>query len=146
MLSLLLKEGRKTQIHVKGISMLPTLVDGDCITVQRFSSYDVGDILVFRYKFDELLVHRLLKKEDRYYCKGDNAFRLEDIQLGQILGKVVEVNGQAITPWPKWKIDLSLEVGYIFRHNHYDVLKTKRTTVYQQYYEKIFQENTSQVQ
>ncbi len=67
------------RLSVAGNSMLPILHAGDSILVCRKDIYEEGDILVFFYKQNELLVHRLLKiKNGRYFCKGDNAFRLED--------------------------------------------------------------------
>ena len=48
---------------VIGVSMNPILKEGDKLTVARCEDYEIGDILVYLYKHDELLVHRLLKKE-----------------------------------------------------------------------------------
>lgn len=89
-LSTVMKNNKTAQISVSGISMEPILKSGDSITIKREDNYDVGDILVFIYK-EELLVHRLIKKDSKYYCKGDNAFRLEDITKEQILGKIILV-------------------------------------------------------
>ena len=76
-----LRVGRDMTIKVIGVSMEPTFFEGDSVTVQRSESYNIGDILVFTYK-GELLIHRLLKIENgRYFCKGDNAFRLEDMTI-----------------------------------------------------------------
>ena len=51
------------ELTVTGSSMEPVLHHGDTITVQNKESYEIGDILVFLYKHQELLVHRLLKIE-----------------------------------------------------------------------------------
>ena len=65
-------------LTVEGTSMLPILHPGDIVNVCVKENYSVGDILVFFYKEDALLVHRLLKVENgRYFCKGDHAFRLD---------------------------------------------------------------------
>lgn len=76
-----LKSPQKIQLNVDGTSMLPTLHPGDSIEICSKDDYTIGDILVFFYKNDTVLVHRLLKIENRrYFCKGDNSFRLEDIE------------------------------------------------------------------
>lgn len=124
---------RPIKITVMGFSMNPTLYEGDCITVLSQDSYQVGDILVFRYKQDELLVHRLLEiKNNTYYCKGDNAFRLEDIKVEQITGKVIE----ATRGETSLKIDisdkalqLSLEVNREFVMQRYSIEKTMKTQI-----------------
>lgn len=56
------------------------------------SAYEIGSILVYLYKSEGILTHRLLQIENkRYYCKGDSSFRLEDIDYESILGKIVKV-------------------------------------------------------
>ena len=38
-------------------------------------------VIVFFYKYGELLVHRIVKiSVDMISCKGDNSFRLEDLK------------------------------------------------------------------
>lgn len=133
LLPLLIRSNGKTDISVTGISMNPTLFEGDIITIQQYDNYEVGDILVFTYKTGELLVHRLLKKDNRYFCKGDNAFRLEDITYEQIIGKVTAVNGERIQTWDGWKIKLSYDVNRAFIKYRYDVQKTKQTEIYKLY-------------
>lgn len=51
------------ELSVDGISMLPILHPDDSIKVCAKDEYTVGDILVFFYKDDSLLVHRLLKSK-----------------------------------------------------------------------------------
>ncbi len=80
---LILQSKRKQpfKLTIEGTSMLPVLHPGNCISICAKEDYIVGDILVFFYKNDTLLVHRLLKIENgRYFCKGDNSFRLEDVE------------------------------------------------------------------
>ena len=90
-----LNSNRDADISVTGVSMEPSLRAGDVVTIRRTESYEIGDILVFLYKNNELLIHRLLRiKDQRYFCKGDNAFRLEDVLYEQIFCKVVKVNGE----------------------------------------------------
>ncbi len=74
---------------VKGNSMFPVLVNGDVvdILISQDEQYHIGDILVFPYQNEGVLIHRLLKKENgRYFCKGDNSFRLEDVPADAIIG------------------------------------------------------------
>lgn len=137
MLFLLLEKTQCITIAVCGVSMEPTLHEGDSITVEKCTDYQVGDIIVFRYKYNELLVHRIVKQDNRFYCKGDNAFRLEDITKDQIAGKIVRINNQPIKKWPVWLIDLSLKVGLVFREQHYNIEATKKTDIYKQYSEAI---------
>lgn len=131
--STILRTKGEADITVSGISMEPTLYAGDVITVHQCEQYEIGDILVFTYKIGELLVHRLLRQEDRYYCKGDNAFRLEDISSDQIYGKVTAVNGKPIAPWPEWKIRLSYLVNREFFRCRYQIDKTKASALYALY-------------
>jgi len=69
-LPLLLKSNQTVNITVKGHSMYPTLREGDTITITLCEQYVIGDILVFRYKNDDLLVHRLLKKTSSFFLKA----------------------------------------------------------------------------
>lgn len=125
------KSGKTVNISVVGISMYPNLLEGDSISVKQFERYEVGDILIFIYKQDELLVHRLLKQDKHiYYCKGDNAFRLEDILHDQIVGRVTQVNGAPLSPCPPKLVALSYAVGRSFRKYRYDLSLTKSTPVY----------------
>ena len=137
MLFLLLEKAQYITITVRGISMEPTLHKGDSITIEKCADYQVGDIIVFRYKHNELLVHRIVKRDNRLYCKGDNAFRLEDITNDQIAGKIVRINNQPPKNWPVWLTDLSLKVGLEFRKQHYNIEATKQTYIYKHYLEVI---------
>ena len=86
---------KSVEITVAGSSMNPVLKDGDRIRIEHRDSYAIGDILVFSYKNQELLVHRLLQiKEGKYFCKGDNSMRLEDIAEDQILAAVENIRIQ----------------------------------------------------
>lgn len=128
-------------ISVTGVSMEPSLYAGDVVTIRRCESYDVGDILVFIYKNDELLIHRLLRiKDQRYFCKGDNAFRLEDVLYEQILGKVVKVNGKDVSPVAPQQIELSYMVNRAFRKSGYRVDETKKSGIYRFYQKYITKE------
>lgn len=136
-----MKSNRPFEITVQGISMLPVLKLGDIITIQKQENYKIGDILVFSYKNKELLVHRLLKiKNNKYYCKGDNAFRLEDIEFEQIVGKVLcKVSNGKIheIKYSNFKLKLvcyfSMQINKSFIKSRYSIENAKAS-----FYYKIF--------
>ena len=116
------------ELTVEGTSMLPILHPGDSISISSKEDYKLGDILVFFYKNSTLLVHRLLKIENgRYFCKGDNSFRLEDIEKSAILGAVELASDTHNTPE---FISASYAINQVFRHCGYDAEKTKLTPEY----------------
>ena len=128
-----LKTKGQAELTVTGTSMEPTLIEGDLITIIKCNNYTIGDILVFSYKNEGLLVHRLLKTSIRYFCKGDNSFRLEDMPAEKIIGKVTAVNGVPIAVWQKWKMDLSYAVNRSFVKSKYDITNTMQTDIYKLY-------------
>lgn len=133
-----LASGRAVTVTVHGVSMNPTLWEGDTVTVQKANIYAVGDILVFTYK-NELLIHRLLKIEaQRYFCKGDNALRLEDFPMENIGGKVVLLNGHPLPEPPEWLTMLSYQVNRRFRAYGYDAAQTKQSKLYRFYHQIIW--------
>lgn len=101
------------KLKVEGTSMIPILQPGDSIVVCPKEEYVVGDILVFYYKNDDLLVHRLLQiRNGRLLCKGDNSFRIEDILPDQIIGAVqLEIDPNRTEDF----IGASLKINKIFR-------------------------------
>ena len=126
--------GKPFEITVVGDSMNPLLFEGDSVTIQPCKNYYVGDILVFTYKNDELLIHRLLlKKDGRYFCKGDNSFRLEDMTPEQVIGKVILINGRETPLCSEKHISLSYAINHRFRKLAYDIEKTKQTKIYRLY-------------
>lgn len=133
LLPLIISSKGEIDITVSGVSMIPTFMDGDIITVKSSNKYNIGDILIYPYKNEGLLVHRLLVKEDRYFCKGDNAFRLEDILPTKIIGKVIAINNNTVPEWDKWMLDLSLNVNREFIKCGYNANNTKQTKTYQLY-------------
>ena len=109
-------------LTVSGVSMLPVLHDGDVISVCGRDDYAVGDILVFAYKNGGILVHRLLKIENgRYFLKGDNALRLEDVSKEQIFGAVLlEEDPHRTAEF----ISASYQISRIFRKCGYNAGET----------------------
>lgn len=79
------------------------------------------------------MIHRLLKYDGRYFCKGDNAFRLEDIEYNQIIGKAVLVNNTTIQPWDDWKVRLSYSLNREFVKLRYNMDKIKKSNIYRIY-------------
>lgn len=121
-------------ISVIGTSMFPTLLENDVITVTKSKDYTIGDILVFVYKSNELLVHRLLKKEHNiYFCKGDNSFRLEDITYEKIVGKVTKINNLEIPTCPPDLIEQSFNIHKKLATLNYDIVKLKNSIMYKTY-------------
>jgi len=62
------------RLSVVGSSMVPTLRDGDTITVQAvpFSEIRVGDVIVFRDPHGARVVHRVREiRRGRLWTKGD---------------------------------------------------------------------------
>ena len=135
--TLFLRARHGVELTVDGTSMLPVLHPGDTILVRKKESYEPGDILVFLYKNNELLVHRFLKIEaGRYFCKGDNALRLEDMTLPDIAGKAILHNGEPLKETPAYLPSLSYLVNRAFRKCGYDIKKTKESAIYR-FYQKI---------
>lgn len=144
---LILKGKNKIPINlkVKGCSMYPVIKEDDELFILGSDSYEIGDILVFTYNADELLVHRLLKrKEDLYLCKGDNSFRLEMFKAERIIGKVITINGRNVPDVSKEQIEMSFEVNKIFTKYNYDVNETLKSEIYINYINKfIYFDNDS---
>ena len=122
---------RPFELTVSGTSMLPVLNHGDTISAIAKDKYEPGDILVFIYKQGEILVHRLLKFEnERFYCKGDNSFRLEDIGIEQIIGAVILENDPHRS---NAFIHDSYSVNRAFRRCKYNAAETVMTPEYISY-------------
>ena len=93
--------GRKSQIKVTGISMEPTLSEGDGLVVRHMEPGDLalGDIGVF-WTGKILFVHRVIDVKHqlggyRFILKGDRLLQTEDIGGELLFGKVVEVHRQS---------------------------------------------------
>lgn len=135
-----LHAGREMNVTVSGVSMNPTMFEGDRVTVRRIESYTVGDVLVFRYK-GELLIHRLLKVENgRFFCKGDNALRIEDLPPEDVAGKVIQLNGKPLLFLPAPLVTLSYQIGRYFRKNGFNIEKTKESGIYRFYHQILWKD------
>jgi signal peptidase I len=139
----LIRARGQADIVITGVSMEPTLREGDIVTVKQCENYMTGDILVYAYKDEGLLIHRLLKIDGRYFCKGDNAFRLEDIGYDEIIGKAVLANGRPIEPWADWQTALSYSVNREFFRCRYNKEETMKTNIYKIYSEIILKKEVT---
>ena len=89
-LKFFVKIGEPFQIRLYGISMQPVLWDGDLICIKPQKELKKGDIALFTYQEEGELTHRIISITDGFfYCKGDNAFRIEKVPVNCIVGKVV---------------------------------------------------------
>ena len=87
-----LQSGHPVIATVGGESMAPGLHNGDQVVVTRRDKYVVGDILMYDYKEEGVLLHRLLEtREGHFFCKGDNSYRLEEVTEADIYGVAVAV-------------------------------------------------------
>lgn len=145
-----LRAKKQAEIAVVGVSMNPTLVENDRILIAPAEDYQIGEILVFSYKQGELLVHRLLDKKDgRYFCKGDNAFRLEDVVKEQIFGKVLSATreGKRLPLYTDDQelLSLSMQVHEAFVQSRYQIENTKSTEIYKRYQMTILRKEESEM-
>lgn len=125
-------------VTVTGTSMLPTLHPSDSVIIARSNSYEPGAILVFQYKSEGYIIHRLLSvSNDHFLCKGDNAFRLENVIIRNVLGKVLFVkhDNRIFSPPAVDSnfIRMSMDVHIEFANTGYDVEETKKSDVYTQF-------------
>ena len=128
----ILISGKELRILVSGNSMEPVIHDADSITIKYCDKYAVGDIIVYEYK-DTILVHRILKKRHNlYFCKGDNCFRIEEVEDRSILGKVVAINNQEVARHSQILLKMSLYVGWRFRVTQ-SISRTCQSHIYRCY-------------
>lgn len=129
------------RITVAGTSMFPTLLSGDVITINKKSNYLQGDIIVFIDNNQKLIVHRLIKIQNKtLLCKGDNSFLLEHVETNSVLGKVIAVNrnGQFldVPSVDDEFISLSYKVSKEFRKCGYSKRKISNNPIYVSYKER----------
>lgn len=78
--------------ELKGISMLPTYKEADCVKIVPFkNSYDLmpNDIILFFDKNYKLALHRLIGcVGNTYILKGDNVNVFDYITKKNIIGKI----------------------------------------------------------
>lgn len=139
MLRFMIEKTGQAIIKVSGISMLPVLREGDDLQIEIREKYTIGDILVYNYNGDGLLVHRLIGESDALMCKGDNAFRIEKISKDKVIGRVAFVNGKKVDKWDRWKIEMSLKIGKSLLELK-NLESVKNTALYQMYVSLVLRE------
>ena len=117
-ISHLLRAGCTIRARAYGISMYPTIQDGDEIILQPIKSSDklkAGNIVAIETHRNIIAIHRVIKrgsKKNRVITKGDNYQRIDGfVPSNQILGMVVEVyrDGERVNlTWKKCGIKTSL--------------------------------------
>lgn len=142
LISLQLETFGNATISIEGSSMMPTLNNGDVVTISKSEAYKSGDILVYWYKGNNIIAHRLLfVKNNKYYCKGDNSFKIEDVRAFQIIGKVLLVNDTPPIQWSNYKLQFSHYIGRLFRHFRYDISKVTNSELYKHYKSTVLSED-----
>lgn len=129
-----LKSGNVEDIKTIGFSMEPSLNQNDIISVKGFNNYSIGDIILFDFGNEGILVHRIIEiDESNIFCKGDNAFRIERISKEQVLGKVIKVNNIEIEKCEIEYVYLSKKIGDIFKQSRGSKAITQQTGIYRFY-------------
>lgn len=132
------------EVVVMGDSMYPVIHQQDVAIVEAVGEYDVGDIIVYQYE-GEMLVHRIIKKTaTTYFCKGDNAFRLEKIEDTDVVGKVCKLfrSGKRI-PLLKVNnqfIEMSYKIHMLYLKNKFDKNIVKGMKIYKNYIKYLSEE------
>lgn len=87
-----LSAGEQVRITLVGTSMLPTLCEGDVLTLAPPTQFPaVGDIVLFRYRGKHIL-HRIVAAEgDSYTMQGDACSYTESCRKADIVGLLVDV-------------------------------------------------------
>lgn len=77
---------------VHGVSMYPLLINHrDSVYITRPENLKKYDVVLFRRKSNQLVLHRILKlTADTAIMCGDNEYTKETIQQNQIIGKMTE--------------------------------------------------------
>lgn len=92
-----LASGQRVRITLKGISMRPTLNEGDTLTLEPVATADVsmGDVVLFRHE-GRYCLHRVVNiVGECCTMQGDNCYTTEECRRSDVLGRLVEVNGSA---------------------------------------------------
>ena len=81
--------------HVKavGLSMEPTISSGTYLVVLKQKSYNIGDVVCFVDKDNQVIVHRIVDTDGEYFitCGDANEICDDKITLKDIQGKVLNV-------------------------------------------------------
>ena len=87
-----IEAGERVRITLVGISMRPTLIEGDVLTLEPLSCNPTqGDIVLFRYHGRHIL-HRIVAIENGVYTlRGDNSVTFESCRREDIVARVAKV-------------------------------------------------------
>lgn len=87
-----IEAGERVKITLVGISMRPTLIEGDVLTLAPLTNEPaVGDIVLFRY-YGRHLLHRIVNIEnDIYTMQGDNSVTSEKCHREDIVARMMSV-------------------------------------------------------
>ena len=78
-------------LEVSGFSMEPLIFKGERVLIEKRPKYKTGDILAVIDMNCNLLLHRLIRKENnRFITKGDNTVNIEKILPENCLGIAVK--------------------------------------------------------
>lgn len=90
------------RVRVTGTSMKPFLRGGEVLTIKKmpYSSLKRGDLIFFKRRLGNPVVHRIIKKSKDHMdivtlqTKGDALLSLDDpVEENEILGKVCKIEG-----------------------------------------------------
>lgn len=79
-------------VLVSGPSMVPTLIDGDCLVIWRTDRIRPGDLVVARFRdgYGGLVVKRAVSEQDGgWLVASDNPFGLSSGGLADVQAKVI---------------------------------------------------------
>lgn len=129
------------RLTICGNSMFPTLKDGDQIDIIMQKEYCIGDVLVFASKNNTIVAHRLLKINNKLYCKGDNSFLLEHVDVENVLGRVkgFKRGSRYFLPiaFDNEMVLMSYRIAKAFRMCGYDKKKILQNPLYTEYLKKL---------
>jgi len=135
--------GKEVTVSVGGSSMFPVFQEGDFAVIQRKEAYGIGDILLFPYREEGLLLHRLIATDgENCCCKGDNSFRVEVVQRDSIWGSAcyrLNKGKREALRCPDGLPEASLAVNRFLKENGYSRDKLFRSELYRQYREKYLE-------
>jgi len=118
----------RLQFRATGLSMLPTLWPGDCLTIQsyNFEDTEAGDVVLYAQS-GRLFVHRIIRKrhlaDSKSLITRGDCMTEEDppVQENDVLGKVIAIErrGSLIVPNRKLSAAQSLIAWFLCHSNFF---------------------------
>lgn len=88
-----LSEGQRVRIELRGTSMMPTLREGDVLTLAPLTEAPVvGDVLLFRHCGTHLLHRVVARSGENLTLQGDNCYSTESCVVDDVVGRLVYVD------------------------------------------------------